>query len=113
MRNITFQQMMVLLISASLIMVVVVALPRNDFTNIVGNFPSTLDSPLIDMNWCGKDAQNDQGIVLLSAKGSVYRSEDRGTTWQKMNDAFVRASINNRMNLNLNVSRHKFNEKLK
>lgn len=103
MRNITFQQMMVLLISASLIMVVAVALPRNDFTNIVGNFPSTLDSPLIDMNWCGKDAQNDQGIVLLSAKGSAYRSEDRGTTWQKMNDAFVRASINNRMNLNLNA----------
>jgi len=96
---ITLQQLFVLLISASLV-IVVVALPKNDLANSIVNYPSTLDAPLIDMNWCGKDSQNDQGVVLLSAKGSVYRSEDRGATWQKMTDAFVRSSINNRMNLN-------------
>ena len=68
------------MISASLV-VVVVALPRNDLANNIVNYPSTLDAPLTDMVWCGKDAENDQGVVLLSAKGSVYRSEDRGASW--------------------------------
>lgn len=76
-RSIIPHAMIVLLVSASL----VAALPRSDLASTIEHYPSTLDAPLTDMNWCGEDPQNDSGVVLLTAKGSVYRSEDRGATW--------------------------------
>ena len=31
--------------------------------------------------WCGI---NDESILVLSEKGSVYRSRDRGNSWKKL-----------------------------
>lgn len=47
-----------------------------------------LDSPVSDMLWCGN---NNEVILVLSNKGSVYRSRDRGTTWKKLQS--IMASI--------------------
>ena len=47
-----------------------------------------LDSPVSDMLWCGN---NNEVILVLSNKGSVYRSRDRGTTWRKLQS--IMASI--------------------
>lgn len=73
---------------------------KNDYSNSVIGNPSSLDSPLQDIQWCGENITNDQKVVLLTAKGSIYRSEDRGASWIKMVDSFTRAGINAKMDLN-------------
>ena len=40
-----------------------------------------LDSPVSDMLWCG--SQNDV-ILVLTDKGTVFRSRDRGSQWKKL-----------------------------
>ena len=40
-----------------------------------------LDSGVGDMMWCGKD---NEVILVLTGKGSVYGSRDRGSSWKKL-----------------------------
>lgn len=76
---------------------------KDDYSSIVKDSPSSLDSPLSDIQWCGENPSNDQKVVLLTSKGSVYRSEDRGVNWIRMTDSFTKAGINAKMDVNSNV----------
>lgn len=40
-----------------------------------------LDSPLVDINWCGT---TNEVILVQSTKGIIYRSRDRGDSWKKL-----------------------------
>jgi hypothetical protein len=40
-----------------------------------------MDSLVRDIMWCGS---NNDVILVLSEKGSVYRSRDRGYSWKKL-----------------------------
>jgi hypothetical protein len=40
-----------------------------------------LDSQISDMMWCGN---SNEVILVLTNKGTVYRSRDRGTSWKKL-----------------------------
>ena len=43
-----------------------------------------IDSPLIDIMWCG----NTNEVVLVKTEaGTVYRSRDRGDSWKKLHSA--------------------------
>ena len=42
-----------------------------------------LDSPPKDLVWCGP---NRESVLLLSELDSLYKSEDKGFTWKKLND---------------------------
>jgi hypothetical protein len=42
-----------------------------------------LDSPPKELVWCGVSRES---VLLLTEKDSLYRSEDKGFTWKKMND---------------------------
>ena len=45
-----------------------------------------LDSPVKDLMWCGL---NNEFILVLSDKGSIYRSRDRGISWKKLQSALT------------------------
>jgi len=45
-----------------------------------------LDSPVKDLMWCGP---GNEYILVLSEKGSIYRSRDRGISWKKMQSALT------------------------
>jgi hypothetical protein len=49
---------------------------------------SFIDSALIDIVWCGMDSDSDDKVLLLSSKGSVYRSDDKGSSWIKLAEVF-------------------------
>lgn len=40
-----------------------------------------MDSLVRDIMWCGS---NDDVILVLTEKGTVYRSRDRGYSWKKL-----------------------------
>lgn len=40
-----------------------------------------LDAEIRDIMWCGS---NNEAILILTEKGSVYRSRDRGDSWTKL-----------------------------
>ena len=40
-----------------------------------------IDSPLIDIMWCGN---TNEVILVQSEAGTVYRSRDRGDSWKKL-----------------------------
>ncbi len=46
-----------------------------------------LDSALVDIIWCGNE-NDDNTVLVLSEKGSVYRSGDKGMTWEKKTEYF-------------------------
>lgn len=46
---------------------------------------SFIDSPLLDIIWCGSDKQT---ILVLSDKGTVYSTKDLGKTWNKLREIF-------------------------
>lgn len=46
---------------------------------------SEIDSSIIDIVWCG---HRQEDIFALSELNSVYKSEDHGFTWKKLNDIF-------------------------
>jgi photosystem II stability/assembly factor-like uncharacterized protein len=48
-----------------------------------------LDSSVRDIMWCGN---KNEAILVLSEKGSVYRSRDRGTTWKKLQNVFKKTA---------------------
>jgi hypothetical protein len=50
-----------------------------DFSSIL------IDSELLDILWCGDDPNN---ILVLSAKGTVYQTNDQGKTWNKLRETF-------------------------
>jgi len=41
-----------------------------------------IDSPLVDIIWCGVETLDNQ-VLVLSEKGSIYKSNDKGLTWHK------------------------------
>lgn len=43
-----------------------------------------IDSTVQDLLWCGG---SNEIILILTQKGTVYRSRDRGLTWKKMQNA--------------------------
>ena len=45
-----------------------------------------LDSSPKDLVWCG---QNNDTVMVLTELNSVYKSEDKGFSWKKMNDIFT------------------------
>ncbi len=45
-----------------------------------------LDSIPRDLIWCGED---NSISIILTEKNSIYRSEDRGMNWKKLNDIFT------------------------
>lgn len=47
-----------------------------------------MDSQLLDVVWCGNNEGNDSTLLVLTSKGTVYRSADRGEDWEKMTDVF-------------------------
>jgi hypothetical protein len=46
---------------------------------------SEIDSAVVDLIWCGN---RNEDIFALSELNSVYKSEDRGFSWRRMNDIF-------------------------
>ena len=56
---------------------------------------SKFDSPPEDLIWCGK---NDEIIILLTETSSVYRSKDKGITWEKLNPTLIDDAKNIREN---------------
>jgi hypothetical protein len=47
-----------------------------------------LDSPLLDIVWCGNNQGDDYNVLILTNKGTVYRSTDRGNTWETLSQVF-------------------------
>lgn len=45
-----------------------------------------IDSTPRDLIWCGNNRDN---ILLLTENSSLYRSEDKGFTWKKLNDILI------------------------
>ena len=45
-----------------------------------------LDSPLVDIVWCGAHKEN---VIVLTEKGTIYRSDDGGMTWKKLRQVFT------------------------
>jgi photosystem II stability/assembly factor-like uncharacterized protein len=54
---------------------------------------SFLDSSLIDLVWCGSDVASDDKVLLLTSKGSVYRSDDKGSSWVKLAEVFHKKAV--------------------
>lgn len=54
---------------------------------------SYIDSTLIGVHWCGTTADDDQNVLVLTSKGSVYRSDDKGRTWSKLSEVFHRKGL--------------------
>lgn len=44
-----------------------------------------IDSNINDIIWCG---HNQESILALTELSSVYKSDDHGFTWKKLNDIF-------------------------
>jgi hypothetical protein len=42
-----------------------------------------LDAPPKELIWCGP---NRESVLLLTEADSLYKSEDKGFTWKKLND---------------------------
>ncbi len=42
-----------------------------------------LDGALLDMIWCGSSLENDNDVLVLTEKGTVYRSVDRGYNFER------------------------------
>lgn len=58
------------------------------FVQLAGNIDFKLyeiDSNINDMIWCGN---NHDSILALTELSSVYKSDDHGFTWKKLNDIF-------------------------
>jgi photosystem II stability/assembly factor-like uncharacterized protein len=49
-----------------------------------------LDSAVGDMMWCGKD---NEVILVLTGKGSIYRSRDRGNSWKKLQSLMAQVGV--------------------
>ena len=50
-------------------------------TDLVDFNKFDLDSGVKDIMWCGS---SNEMILVLSEKGNIYRSRDRGATWKKI-----------------------------
>ena len=48
-----------------------------------------MDSPIRDILWCGK---SNEAILILTLKGSLYRSRDRGSTWKQLINVFKKSA---------------------
>ena len=54
---------------------------------------SNLDATLLDVIWCGNNSQDSNNVLLLSSKGTVYKSSDKGEKWEKMTEVFTKKAI--------------------
>ena len=48
---------------------------------------SDSDSPLVDIIWCG-EGKPSASIIVLTEKGTAYRSVNKGSTWLNMKPYF-------------------------
>ena len=48
-----------------------------------------LDGSVSDIMWCGK---SNEAILVLTEKGSVYRSRDRGSSWKILQKVFQKTA---------------------
>jgi hypothetical protein len=46
-----------------------------------------LDSTPVDLVWCGNSKEV---VLVLTETNSLYRSDDKGFTWKKLNDVFIK-----------------------
>ena len=59
------------------------------FSKQIGNIDFKLfeiDSNIEDIVWCGT---NQETIFVLTETSSLYKSEDHGLNWKKLNDIFL------------------------
>lgn len=57
---------------------------------------SYIDSNLLDIVWCGEETVfyfTYIQVLVLSSKGSIYRSTDKGNEWTKMSEIFHRKGL--------------------
>lgn len=64
-----------------------------DNTKKINTQISYIDAPLINIHWCGDNSENDNNVLALSSKGTVYRSDDKGRQWTKMSELFQRKAL--------------------
>ncbi len=48
-----------------------------------------IDSPLLDILWCGSEKQT---ILILTDKGTVYKTKDLGKNWDKLREMFQKTA---------------------
>lgn len=63
----------------------VLSLPYHVFSGTVDLKLFEIDANVNDIIWCGN---NQESILALTELSSVYKSEDHGFTWKKLNDIF-------------------------
>jgi hypothetical protein len=62
---------------------------------------ATLDSQLSDIVWCGNNKGNGYNVLVLTIKGTVYRSSDRGNTWESMTTMMQRSAVKLAKDINI------------
>jgi hypothetical protein len=67
-----------------LIFIITLLFP-NTFQNTVDLKLNEIDSSVSDILWCG---ENKEVIFALTELNSVYKSDDKGFSWKKLNDIF-------------------------
>lgn len=59
-------------------------------TNQVDFNKYDIDSEVKDILWCG---QNNEAIIVLTSKGTVYRSRDKGSSWKKLQSILNKSGL--------------------
>lgn len=54
---------------------------------------SSMDSSLIDIVWCGSESSPSDDALVLSSKGSLYRSANKGVEWTKLSENLHRKGL--------------------
>jgi len=71
------------------ILIIFILFNSLSITNSIGNIDFKLfelDSNVNDIIWCGN---NKESIILLTEMYSLYKSDNRGITWKKLNDILL------------------------
>ena len=59
-------------------------------TNQIDYNKYEMDSEVKDILWCGT---SNEAIIVLTDKGSVYRSRDKGTSWKKLQSILNKSGL--------------------
>jgi hypothetical protein len=49
---------------------------------------SQIDSSVMQIHWCASNR-----VLILTSKGTIYRSEDSGRQWVRMTDLLIRKAL--------------------